>query len=191
MPKTPSGNIITTGLNNAGSTISSGAINTANVVTGEVTGLASGIIGGAVNQAIAPVVNIASKGKQVYDLVKNPTLSGALSLLGRGFPPFRNELDKFASYNYIFTLGALTNLELNFPLSYRTVGPLIKIIKSGGTGGNKIPTIYELDGQTEFFIEDVEIQNHLAPNPGTRLSNATVIDFKVIEPYSMGQFFHS
>lgn len=191
MPKTPSGNIITTGLNNVGSTISSGAINTANVVTGEVTGLASGIIGGAVNQAIAPVVNIASKGKQVYDLVKNPTLSGALSLLGRGFPPFRNELDKFASYNYIFTLGALTNLELNFPLSYRTVGPLIKIIKSGGTGGNKIPTIYELDGQTEFFIEDVEIQNHLAPNPGTRLSNATVIDFKVIEPYSMGQFFHS
>ena len=191
MAKTPSGNIITTGLNNAATTVTSGVTNTANVITGEAAGLASGIIGGAVNQAIAPVVDIASKGKQVFDLIKNPTLGGALSLLGKGFPPYRNELDKFASYNYIFTLGALTNLELNFPLSYRTVGPLIKIIKSGGTGGNKIPTIYELDGQVEFFIEDVEIQNHLAPNPGTRLSNATVIDFKVIEPYSMGQFFHS
>ena len=191
MAKTPSGNIITTGLNSAATTVTSGVTNTANVITGEAAGLASGIIGGAVNQAIAPVVDIASKGKQVFDLIKNPTLGGALSLLGKGFPPYRNELDKFASYNYIFTLGALTNLELNFPLSYRTVGPLIKIIKSGGTGGNKIPTIYELDGQVEFFIEDVEIQNHLAPNPGTRLSNATVIDFKVIEPYSMGQFFHS
>jgi len=191
MAKTPSGNIITTGLNNAATTVTSGVANTANVITGEAAGLASGIISGAVGQAIAPVIDIASKGKQVFDLVKNPTLGGALSLLGKGFPPYRNELDKFASYNYIFTLGALTNLELNFPLSYRTVGPLIKIIKSGGTGGNKVPTIYELDGQVEFFIEDVEIQNHLAPNPGTRLSNATVIDFKVIEPYSMGQFFHS
>ena len=191
MAKTPSGNIITTGLNNAATTVTSGVANTANVITGEAAGLASGIISGAVGQAIAPVIDIASKGKQVFDLVKNPTLGGALSLLGKGFPPYRNELDKFASYNYIFTLGALTNLELNFPLSYRTVGPLIKIIKSGGTGGNKIPTIYELDGQVEFFIEDVEIQNHLAPNPGTRLSNVTVIDFKVIEPYSMGQFFHS
>jgi len=191
MATTPSGNIITTSLNNAATTVTSGVTNTANIVTGEVTGLASGIIGGAINQAIAPVIDIASKGKQVYDLVTNPTLGGALALLGRGFPPYRNELDKFASYNYIFTLGALTNLELNFPLSYRTVGPLIKIIKSGGTGGNKIPTIYELDGQVEYFIEDVEIQSHLAPNPGTRLSNATVIDFKVIEPYSMGQFFHS
>lgn len=191
MAKTPSGNIITTGLNNAATTVTSGVANTANVITGEAAGLASGIISGAVGQAVAPVIDIASKGKQVFDLVKNPTLGGALSLLGKGFPPYRNELDKFASYNYIFTLGALTNLELNFPLSYRTVGPLIKIIKSGGTGGNKVPTIYELDGQVEFFIEDVEIQNHLAPNPGTRLSNATVIDFKVIEPYSMGQFFHS
>lgn len=191
MAKTPSGNIITTTASNVGRQAASTALNTANTVVGIGTGAVSGVISGAVGQAIAPVIDIANKGKQVYDLVQNPTLGGALSLLGKGFPPYRNELDQFASYNYIFTLGALTNLELNFPLSYRTVGPLIKIIKSGGTAGQKIPTIYELDGQVEFFIEDVEIQNHLAPNPGTRLSNATVIDFKVIEPYSMGQFFHS
>jgi len=191
MAKTPSGNIITTTASNVGTQAASTALNTANTVVGIGTGAVSSVISGAVGQAIAPVVDIANKGKQVYDLIQNPSLGGALSLLGKGFPPYRNELDQFASYNYIFTLGALTNLELNFPLSYRTVGPLIKIIKSGGTAGQKIPTIYELDGQVEFFIEDVEIQNHLAPNPGTRLSNATSIDFKVIEPYSMGQFFHS
>ena len=192
---TPTGQTITTTVQNsvrtAGSVAGSAIANTSNVIVGEVGGAVGGIVTGVVGQALAPVLDVAQKGKQVYDLVTNPSLGGALSLLGRGFPPYRNELNQFASYNYIFTLGALTNLELNFPLSYRTVGPLLKIIKSGGTGGNKVPTIYETDGMTEFFIEDVEIHNHLAPNPGTRLSNATVIDFKVIEPYSMGQFFHA
>lgn len=70
MAKTPSGNIITTGLNNAATTVTSGVANTANVITGEAAGLASGIISGAVGQAIAPVIDIASKGKQVFDLVK-------------------------------------------------------------------------------------------------------------------------
>jgi len=188
---TPSGNTITTTASNAVKSAGSAALNTGNVIVGEVGGAVGGIVAGAIGEAVAPVIDVAQKTKQVVDLIQNPSLGGALSLLGRGFPPYRNELNQFASYNYIFTLGALTNLELNFPLSYRTVGPLLKIIKSGGTGGNKVPSIYEVDGMVEFFIEDVEIKNHLAPNPGTRLSNATSIDFKVIEPYSMGQFFHN
>jgi len=161
-----------------------------NIVVGS-GGVADTIVSGAVGAAVQPVVDVATKATQAASLINNPTLGGALALLGRGFPPYRNELDQFASYNSIFTLGCLTNLELNFPLSYRTMGPLIKIIKSGGTGGNKIPTIYETDGKVEFFIEDVEIVNTMAPNPGTRLSNATNITFKVIEPYSMGQFLHN
>lgn len=163
---------------------------TGNIVVGS-GGVVDTIATGVIGSAAQPVVNIASKAAQTVSLIQNPTLGGALSLLGRGFPPYRNELDQFASYNSIFTLGCLTNMELNFPLSYRILGPLIKIIKSGGTGGNKIPTIYETDGAREFFIEDVEIKNHCAPNPGTRLSNAMSISFKVIEPYSMGQFLHN
>lgn len=193
--QTPTGQSITTTVQNsvasAGATVKTAALNTRNVIVGEVGGAVSGIVTGAIGQAVAPVIDVAKKGKQVYDLVTNPTLGGALSLLGRGLPPYRNELDQFASYNYIFTLGCLTGLELNFPISYRTLGPAIKIIKSGGTAGNQIPTIYETDGAREYYIEDVEIKNHCAPNPGTRLSNATSISFKVIEPYSMGQFFHS
>lgn len=189
--QTPSGQSITTTAANsikaAGSTIA----NTSNMIVGEAGSIATGVVAGVVGQAVAPVVNVAKQAAQVYNLVTNPSLGGALSLLGRGLPPFRNELDQFASYNYIFTLGCLTNLELNFPLSYRTLGPAVKIIKSGGTGGNKIPTIYETDGAREFFIEDVNIKNHCAPNPGTRTSNAMLITFKVIEPYSMGQFFHN
>lgn len=188
---TPSGQTITTTAANAIQTAGGTVANTANVIVGEAGGIATGIIAGVVGQAVAPIVDVAQKTTQIYNLVTNPSLGGALALLGRGFPPFRNELDQFSSYNYIFTLGCLTNLELNFPLSYRTLGPAVKIIKSGGTGGNKIPTIYETDGQREFFIEDVEIKNHCAPNEGTRTSNAMSISFKVIEPYSMGQFFHA
>lgn len=178
-----SGNEVVTSLTNAAST-------TGNIIVSR-GGVADSVITGVVGQAAAPVIDVAQKGAQVVDLIRNPTLGGALALLGRGFPPYRNELDQFASYNSIFTLGCLTNLELNFPPSYRTMGPLIKIIKSGGTGGNKIPTIYETDGAREYFIENVNIQSTMAPNPGTRHSNAITITFDVIEPYSMGQFLHN
>ena len=192
---TPSGNVITTTTQNIYNNAKSQAINSTNIIVSSggdyLAGAAGSVISGVVGQAVAPVIDIAQKGKQVYDLVKNPSLSGALSLLGRGFPPFRNELDQFASYTPIFTFGCLTNLELNYPLSYRLLGPAVKIIKSGGTAGNKIPTIYETDGQVEFFIEDVEILNHCAPSPLVTTSNAVQFKFKVIEPYSMGQWFHS
>jgi len=184
------GSVITTGVNAVTNTVTNTVSTASNIVVG-AGGIASGVVSGVVGEAVSPVLDLAQKGGQIAELVKNPTLSGALSLLGRGFPPYRNELDQFSSYNYNFTLGCLTNMELNFPLSYRTLGPLIKIIKSGGTGGNKVPTIYETDGKVEFFIEDVELKNHCSPNPGTRLSNALSINFKVIEPYSMGQFLHN
>ena len=188
---TPSGQTITTTAANAVRTAGTTIATTSNMIVGEVGGIATGVVTGIVGQALAPVIQVAQQAKQVYDLVSNPSLGGALALLGRGFPPYRNELDQFASYNYIFTLGCLTSLEYNFPLSYRTLGPAVKIIKSGGTGGNKIPSIYETDGAREFFIEDVNIKNHCAPNNGTRTSNAMSITFKVIEPYSMGQFFQN
>jgi hypothetical protein len=126
-----------------------------------------------------------------YNFLQNPSLAGASALYGADIFPFRNELDKFASYAPIFTLGCLTNLEYNFPLSYRILGPLVKIIRSGGRGGPTIPSLYDLGGKREFFIEDVMIENTVAPNPRSRHSNATSITFKVIEPYSMGQFFHN
>lgn len=125
------------------------------------------------------------------NFLMNPSLAGAAALYGKDIPPFRNELNQYASYAPVFTLGCLTNIELNFPLSYRVLGPAVKIIRSGGRGGPTIPTIYDIGGKTEFFIEDVEVNNTVAPNPGTRHSNATSIRFKVIEPYSMGQFFHN
>jgi len=143
------------------------------------------------NKGTATVSDRDSDISQTINFLQNPSLAGATALYGADIFPFRNELDQFASYSPIFTLGCLTNIEFNFPLSYRTLGPAVKIIRSGGGGGPTIPSLYDLDGKREFFIEDVVIKNTVAPNPKTRHSNATAINFKVIEPYSMGQFFHN
>jgi len=184
---TTASNLVQSSINTSGSI----ALGTANVVVGGAASAVVGVAGAVVGAAIKPVVDVARQVNTVVELIQNPTLGGALALLGRGFPPYRNELDQFASYNYIFTLSCLTNLELNYPLSYRTVGPLIQIIRSGGTGGKKLPTIYETDGVVEFFIDDVTIDSYIAPNSRTRHSNAMAINFNVIEPYSMGQFLQN
>lgn len=192
---TSTGNTITTTASNVVQNVGSSAANvaagTAGIIVGGAGNLAAGVVSTAVSAVAAPVIDVATKASQVAQLVQNPSLGGALALLGNGFPPYRNELDKFASYTYKITLGCLTNAEMNFPLSYRLVGPLIKIIKSGGTGGQKIPTIYETDGQVEFFIDDLVIDAFVAPNTRTRHSNANTMQFKVIEPYSMGQFIQN
>lgn len=187
----PGGASITTLANQSIRSAGSAINNSAGIIVGGVGSTLAGAAVGAVAEVAAPVINIADKASQVYDLLKNPTLGGVLALAGNGFPPYRNELDQFASYSPIWQLGALTNLELNNPLSFKLLGPAVQILRSGGTGGNKIPTIYETGGKVEMFIEDVEIKSHMSPNPGTRHSNATLIRFKVIEPYSMGQFLHN
>ena len=189
--RTPSGNLVTVAANNVVQGASSVVAGTTNAIVGTAGSAITSLAAGAISQVAAPVIDVAQKVNTVVDLVKNPTLGGVLALAGQGFPPYRNELDQFASYSYNITLGCLTNLELNFPLTYRTLGPAVKILRSGGTGGNKIPTLYETDGKVEFFIEDLDIMSHCAPNPGTRLSNASAITFKVLEPYSMGQFLHN
>jgi hypothetical protein len=159
---------------------------TTNVIVGGGTG--SGAVG---SSSGATVNDTDSKVSNAINLLQNPSLAGAAALYGQDVYPFRNELDQFASYAPIFTLGALTNIELNFPLTYRTLGPAVKIIRSGGGGGPTIPSIYDLDGKREFFIEDVKIKNMVAPNPNSRHTNVTNVTFKIIEPYSMGQLFHN
>lgn len=160
--------------------------NSNNIFVGNATG------SGTVNNSFGATSSTGTQNLATsVNFLMNPSLAGAAALYGKDIPPFRNELNQFASYSPVFTLGCLTNIELNFPLSYRILGPAVKIIRSGGRGGPTIPSIYDIGGKTEFFIEDVEIKNHVAPNPGTRHSNATSVRFKVIEPYSMGQFFHN
>ena len=109
---------------------------------------------------------------------------------GSGIAP--NPLEQFASFNYIFTLGCLDNYELAFPdLTYRRKDPSIVVLRSGGGPTPGSETAYETSGKTEYFIDDVEIETIVAGNPGSRSTNATSINFKVSEPYSMGLFLQA
>jgi hypothetical protein len=109
---------------------------------------------------------------------------------GRG--KMANPLEQFASFNYIFTLGCLSDFELNFPdLTYRRKEPSVVVLRSGGGPLRGSSTIYERSGKTEYFIDDVEIETIIGGNPKTRSTNATGIRFNVTEPYSMGMFLQA
>lgn len=104
-----------------------------------------------------------------------------------------NPLRTFSSFNYIFTLACLTPSEINNPdLTYRKNPPKVQVLRSGGGAQGKALTAFETSSkQLEYFIDDVEIEAIIVPTNATRVSNATAINFKVYEPYSMGLFLQS
>lgn len=105
-----------------------------------------------------------------------------------------NPLNKFASYNTIFTLSVLTPEEINLPdETYRVTSPALTILRSGGGAENKVTTVYEdaIGAKLEYFINDVEIDAIIAPTGKTRVTNATSILMTVQEPYSMGLFLQT
>ena len=161
--------------------------NTVNGITGPALGqldLASGGLSNVLQQTM--MNNPIMQGVSGF----SSGLAGLTGMFGFGKQP--NILEGFASYNYIFTLGCLTDFELNFPdLTYRYRDPLITILKSGGGDLKGSRTVYERNGKTEYFIDDVEIETIVAGNPGTRSTNATSIKFQITEPYSMGLFLQA
>jgi len=105
-----------------------------------------------------------------------------------------NKLKEYATYNYIITLACLTINEINFPDStYRVGPPKVTVLKSGGgLGASKAKTAYETsDLSLEYFIDDLEIEGIIAPTTKSRSTNATVLNFTVTEPYSMGLFLQT
>jgi hypothetical protein len=104
-----------------------------------------------------------------------------------------NPLHKYNSFNYIFTLACLTVDEMNFPAKLRVGSPKVTILRSGGSGVSKIPTIYDtnfdggLSSAREYFINDVTFITNIAPY-GKNMSNVQKIDFQVFEPNGLGTF---
>ena len=115
--------------------------------------------------------------------------------------PLENSLEKFASVNFIMSLGAISSTEMNFPdTSYKING--IKdgqlILRSGGFStddiGNKKPRIYAegLYGiDTAYFIDDLNIEEVVSPTRRVRTTNSTNFSMKIHEPYSMGNFLQT
>ena len=190
----PSGNISVGGVASA----VEGALGEIRGATLDVANSLNGITGPALGQldlAQGGISQLLQNNLSQAPLMQNLVgfSSGLASAIGGGsLGKQPNLLEPFASYNYVFTLGCLTDAELNFPdLSYRYKDPMITIIKSGGGELKGSRTIYERNGKTEYFIDDVEIETIVAGNPQTRSTNATSINFKVTEPYSMGLFLQA
>ena len=103
--------------------------------------------------------------------------------------PLPNNLRPYTHYNYIITLAALTDEELNLPDQTIRQRPPANIVmrSTGGAGDNKALTASEINGnKIEFFIDDLEVKNIITPNSRSRHASATNIRFQVTEPYSMG-----
>lgn len=107
-----------------------------------------------------------------------------------------NVLNKFTSFNNIFTLGVLSPRDYNEPNNaYISLGePDLIILRSGGSGqSKKVTTFYEdrLGKKLEYYIDNVRIDSIVAPNPATGVARATKIEFTVHEPYSIGMFLQA
>ena len=160
---------------------------------------------GAVQQAFQPLEDIANFfGGSIFNGIGGSSGSSGSASGGNSIKesvkkqytggPIPNQLNKFASYNCIFTLGVLSNTELAHPdQTYRVSGPNIVVLKSGGTGSQQVKTSIEANaGITgEYYIDDVEIDSIIAPSQKTKQTNATSLTFAVHEPYSMGMFLQS
>lgn len=122
-------------------------------------------------------------------LLKTPSMIGA-TVPSDALPPYPNSLGIFASYTYIITLSVLDDKSLNNPDStYRSGIPQYIICKSAaGDPTNRVKTDY---GQFDFFIDNLNIDSVIGWNKATKNTNATTLDFQVIEPYSMGLFMQS
>lgn len=105
-----------------------------------------------------------------------------------------NPLRDHNSFNYVITLGVLSAAEYNNPESYRSAGGFKNyVIQSGGGNLDKRYRVFDEVGSgkaenAEYFIDDVEMDAVVAPNPNTRVTLGTSLSFTVTEPYSMGNF---
>lgn len=115
-----------------------------------------------------------------------------------GSLPLSNELERFASYNNIFSFGCISPEELNFPdETYRKTGVRSGQMVLRSNGGLTAPqkprthaeSHYNID--TAYFIDNVDIETVIAPNKKSRMTNFHSLSFEVREPYSMGQLLQT
>ncbi len=95
-----------------------------------------------------------------------------------------NPLDKFQTFNCLFTLAALSKTQINNRSISRSNVQNI-ICRSQGIGNKGTKTAF---GTYDYFIDDVIIASQPSLSKKTGNTFATKISFKVYEPYSMGLF---
>lgn len=124
----------------------------------------------------------------------NPFSSLSNSVNANSTSRVPNPLRSYASYNYLLAIGCLSKGELNTPAStYRSYGLNKVIVRSAGNTQNRVTTAAEdvYGAHAEYYIDDLNIESVLLHNNNTGVATGTSITFKIIEPYSMGQFIEA
>jgi hypothetical protein len=173
-----------------GATLSSGI---SGAISAVETGLASGLssvtnaISGATSSLSSLIPSNSSGLLQGLSGLGSPTSS--LSNPGTSSFPLPNPLSFYATYNIIIGLSALPNDFLDNPDSTYRVGARAPLIAKSGSldPSNRVPIA---EGSQEFYIDDLKI-NSLIGNEKGQNTNVQSLDFKIFEPYSMGQFFEA
>jgi hypothetical protein len=182
--------------------LSSPLATSANITVNPIGAALSGPVAdvkGAVNDISAALANPTGFAENAISsaLAASPVgglLGGLLGGGGFGGGLQKNPLNKFASYNYVFTFGAIKKDSFNSPdTTYRLYGPDVIVLQTGGTGNRQVRTQLErAAGITgEYFMDNLEVKSLITPSDTTKQTNATNISFEVLEPYSMGLFLQT
>ena len=164
----------------AGAGSAAAAVGALGALTGNagLTNAAGKIMGavGAVAAAGAAVGAITSAVNNIANLFGGS--GSGIGMAGFTGSAMSNPLHAYASYNYLFSLWALTDGEVN-----------------GGDRGGSICIISEKHSQpvvgATTFIDNVRLSGTVGLDQQAGNSNVHDITFKVIEPYSMGKFWES
>ncbi len=159
------------------------AINSAKTVL-QATGPASGL-SGAIKNVTDSISGALGAVSGIFGaLTKNLISPSGVTL------PMPNVLHNYATYNYVLSLGVLDANELNFPDStYRAgISPRLILKSANAEPDNRVQTPY---GKFDFFMTELSFEGFAGNSRKTGNTNATNIQFKIVEPYSMGLFFTS
>jgi hypothetical protein len=161
------------GISNIGTALSS-------AIPGQLAGIGRAL--GQIQQQISNIVDLGNISKSINASATTVNLRTEL--------PMPNILHSYASYNYIFTLSVLDAVSINFPNETYKKGQLGQIILKSASGSpdNRVNTAY---GKFDFFLDNLTVGSVINLDKDTGNTNATKINFKVTEVYSMGLFFES
>lgn len=103
--------------------------------------------------------------------------------------PLPNILNSYASYDYILSVGILTDNDLHNPnTTYLANKDVPLICKSANMNpNNRIDTGYGKHGKYDFFIDNLIIESQIGHEKNNNTS-AFMMSFEILEPYSMGLF---
>lgn len=125
----------------------------------------------------------ASQGRALANPI--PSGSGSVTANLSGIRP--NALNRYSSFNNLFTISCLTREQQNSgEITYENISNVITSSKGDwNNGGRRATTTF---GNFDFFVDDLVIVTIPSINERTGNSIPTKISFKVTEPYSIGLF---